>query len=217
MNILFILVSILALFDRFFLGDSITRRKKKTDKLLSSVWTMKFGRAITDVLWMITARMIIVGTNFSLWTVMWCTSNFIQERFRFKYCLNIDVRRAHYDMHRRIGIWVHGVGTVLHVLLIFLPPLIDKGSKLYYYETLEYNWKVFCDPTVYRYNGAKVPNMNENGVYVMFDEVFRVITTLTVFWVLFPLSRSNKFLRFSYNLAMLAHILATLIFIINSL
>ena len=115
-------------------------------------------------------------------------------------------------IHRLVGIFMIGIPSVLHVLIIFLPPLVDKSQLTYsppstfnYSDQLgNLNWSKPWDP-------AAVENWTFNdecGVHLTSDELYRFFLMIALFCLIFPLTRSRFLNRRSYSTAIALHLFA---------
>ena len=183
--IVFLVVTILCVVDRFVLkGDVILRR---TGKLPKRLWGTNLGETATNVVWAITARMIITSQNLMFYTMLWCLPNFICEIA--PNWITIDgIRSVHSRIHTFAGIFLMAIPSLAHVLVIFVPSLID-GTELKYYppSTFNYstypdhlNWTKFWDPAAvqgWTFNDHK-------GVHLTSDEVYRFMLIIVIFCII---------------------------------
>ena len=216
--IVFLVVTILCVVDRFVLkGDMILRR---TGKLPKRLWGTNLGETATNVVWAVTARMIITSQNLMFYTMLWCLPNFICEIA--PNWITIDgIRSVHSRIHTFAGIFLMAIPSLAHVLVIFVPPLID-GTELKYYppSTFNYstypdhlNWTKFWDP-------AAVQGWTFNdhrGVHLTSDEVYRFMLIIVIFCIFVPLSRSHYANQRSYSLAMALHVFAGIWYAIDNI
>ena len=205
----FLLGTALCLADHFVRkGDVMFGRSGKHP---SRIWGTNFGETLTNIVWAVTARVIITSQNMMFYTTLWCFPNMLSEIAPRWVTVN-GIRDVHLKMHRLIGIFLIAIPSVAHVLVIFVPPLID-GTSLKYYppSTFNYskspdhlNWSTFWDP-------AAVNNFTFNdhtGVHLTSDEIYRLVLMIVLFCFLFPLSRSEYLNNRSYSVAIGLHVLA---------
>ncbi|XP_022792345.1 uncharacterized protein LOC111331484 isoform X2 [Stylophora pistillata] len=216
--IVFLVSTALCVIDRFVLkGDMVLGRSGKLPKRL---WGNHLGETATNVVWAITARMIITSQNLMFYTMMCCLPNFICETA--PNWITIDgIRNVHSRIHAFAGIFLLAIPSVAHVLLIFVPPLID-GTQLLYYppSTFNYskypdhlNWTKFWDPAAlqgWTFNDHK-------GVHLTSDEIYRFMLVIVIFCLIVPLSRSNYANKRSYSLAMALHVFAGIWYAIDNI
>lgn len=198
-------------------GDVILGR---SGKLPSRLWGTRFGETLTNVVWAVTARVIITAQNMMFYTTLWCFPNFLSEVAPRWLSIN-GIRDVHLKMHRMTGIFLIAIPSLAHVLVIFVPPLID-GTQLKYYPPSSFNyskspdhlnWSTFWDP-------AAVHNWSFNdyrGVHLTADEIYRFVLTIVIFCFLFPLSRSEYLNNRSYSTAMALHVLAGILYAIDNI
>ena len=207
--IVFLVVTALCIVDHFVLkGDVVLGRSGKLPKRL---WGTNIGETITNVVWAVTARLIITSQNLMFYTMLWCFSNFISE-VAPKWITIDGIREVHSRMHTFAGIFLIAIPSLAHVLVIFVPPLID-GTDLKYYPPSTFNfsksrdhlnWSKFWDP-------AAVQGWTFNdhtGVHLTADEIYRFTLMIVIFCFFFPLSRSHYANQRSYSLAMALHVFA---------
>ena len=216
--IIFTIVTTLCVVDRFILkGDVVLGRTAKFPKRL---WGTNIGETITNIVWGVTARMIITSQNLMFYTMLWCFPNFISEIAPNWITLN-GIRAVHSRIHTFAGVFLMAIPSLAHVLVIFVPPLID-GTKLKYYppSTFNYskypdhlNWSEFWDP-------AAVQGWTFNdhtGVHLTADEMYRFMIVVVIFCIFVPLSRSHYANHRSYSLAMALHIFAGIWYAIDNI
>ena len=204
--------------DHFVLkGDVVLGRGGKLPRRL---WGTNIGETITNIVWAVTARLIITSQNLMFYTMMWCLPNFINE-IAPRWITMDSIREVHVRIHRLAGIFLIAIPSLAHVLVIFLPPLVD-GTALKYYppSTFNYssysdhlNWSEFWDP-------AAVQNWTFNdhtGVHLTADEIYRFMVIIVLFCFFFPLSRSNYATQRSYSLAMALHLFAGVWYAIDNI
>lgn len=128
---------------------------------------------------------------------------------------------VHKKVHRIVGIVLIGVPSVAHVLLVFLPPLVDK-TKLVYHPPTSFNyskqfghlnWTKFWDPAAV--SGLQMNDVD--GVHMTLDEIYRLLLMFLLFGVLFPLSRSFYLNRRSYSLALMIHSIAAIWYAVDNI
>lgn len=216
--IVFVISTALCVIDRFALrGDMILGRSGKFPKKL---WGTHLGETTTNVVWAITARLIITSQNLMFYTMMSCLPNLICEIA--PNWVTIDgIRNVHTRIHTFAGIFLLAIPSLAHVLIIFLPPLID-GTQLKYYppSTFNYskypdhlNWTKFWDPAAvqgWTFNDHK-------GVHLTSDEIYRFMLVIVIFCLFVPLSRSNYANKRSYSLAMALHVFAGIWYAIDNI
>ena len=216
--IVFLIVTTLCIVDHFVLkGDMVLGRSGKLPKRL---WGTNIGETITNVVWAVTARILITSQNLMFYTMLWCFSNFIAE-IAPKWITIDGIREVHTRMHTFAGIFLIAVPSLAHVLVIFVPPLID-GTELKYYppSTFNYsnspdhlNWSKFWDP-------AAVSGWTFNdhrGVHLTSDEIYRFVLMIVIFCFFFPLSRSHYANQRSYSLAMALHAFAGIWYAVDNI
>ena len=216
--IVFLVLTTLCVVDHFVLqGDAVLKRGGKLPK---RIWGTNLGETITNVVWAVTARLIITSQNLMFYTMLWCFPNFIAET-----CpgwLTVEgIREVHVRIHRLAGIFLIAIPSLAHVLVIFVPPLID-GTALKYYPPSNFNyssspghlnWSKIWDP-------AAVQGWTFNdhtGVHLTSDEIYRFVLMIVLFCLLFPLSRSNYLNHRSYSLAMTLHAFAGIWYAIDNI
>lgn len=216
--IVFLAVTVLCVVDHFVLkGDVVLKRG---GKLPRRIWGTNIGETVTNIVWAVTARLIITSQNLMFYTMLWCFPNFISEVA--PRWITIDgIRDVHVRIHRFAGIFLIAIPSLAHVLVIFLPPLVD-GTALKYYppSTFNYssysdhlNWSKFWDP-------AAVQDWTFNdhtGVHLTSDELYRFALMIVLFCIFFPLSRSNYANQRSYSLAMTLHVIAGIWYAIDNI
>ena len=208
---LFWLVSILSII--FAVGDRLAVKWTDGDYIMQRDSrntypdTEKPGRAITEWFWIISARTMIVSLNISFITVMWMFPNFLEEAA--PRWLDMDVRHSNLVIHKFAGIWLNGVVTVIHVVLLFLPTLLDGTTKELVYDGFDFsNW---WDPCVRNFSSF----ISKDLVIYTWDELFRLVLAILVFCIMMPVSRADWMLYKSYSLAMGIHALAGFLFMID--
>ena len=189
-------------------------------KRVGRIWGIKFGETVTNVVWAVTARLIITTQNLMFYTTLWCIPNIISEYAPSFISIN-GIRDIHIKIHRIAGIFLIGVPSLAHVLVIFVPPLIDN-TKLTYSPPSDFNysnqlghlnWTKFWDP-------AAVENWTFNdstGVHLTSDEIYRLALMIGLFCVLFPLTRSSFLNDRSYSLAIGLHAFAGVWYAIDNI
>ena len=100
--IVFLVLTTLCVVDHFVLqGDAVLKRGGKLPK---RIWGTNLGETITNVVWAVTARLIITSQNLMFYTMLWCFPNFIAET-----CpgwLTVEgIREVHVRIHRLAGIF----------------------------------------------------------------------------------------------------------------
>ena len=216
--IVFLMVTTLCIVDHFGLnGDVVLGRSGKLPK---SLWGTNIGETITNVVWAVTARLIITSQNLMFYTMMWCFPNFISE-IAPNWITMEGIRDVHSRIHTFAGIFLIAIPSLAHVLVIFVPPLID-GTELKYYppSTFNYstyldhlNWTKFWDPAAvqgWTFNDHK-------GVHLTADEIYRFVLMIILFCFFFPLTRSNYANQRSYSLAMALHVFAGIWYAIDNI
>ena len=214
----FLVVTTLCIIDHFVLkGDVVLGRSGKLPK---RIWGTNIGETITNVVWAITARLIITSQNLMFYTMLWCFSNFISE-IAPKWITMNGIREVHSRIHTVAGIFLIAIPSLAHVLVIFVPPLID-GTELKYYPPSTFNfskypdhlnWSKFWDP-------AAVQGWTFNdhtGVHLTADEIYRFVLMIVIFCFFFPLSRSNYANQRSYSLAMALHVFAGIWYAVDNI
>ena len=216
--IVFLVVTILCVVDHFVLkGDIVLKRGGKLPRRL---WGTNIGETITNIVWAITARIIITSQNLMFYTMLWCFPNFISE-ISPRWLTMDGIRDAHLRIHRFAGIFLIAISSLAHVLVIFLPPLVD-GTALKYYPLSTFNfsrspghlnWSKFWDP-------AAVQGWTFNdhtGVHLTSDEIYRFVLMIVLFCLIFPLSRSHYANQRSYSLAMTLHVFAGIWYAVDNI
>ena len=216
--IVFTIVTTLCVIDRFVLkGDVVLGRAAKSPKRL---WGTNIGETATNVVWGVTARMIITSQNLMFYTMLWCFPNFISEIAPNWIALD-GIRAVHSRIHTFAGVFLMAIPSLAHVLVIFVPPLID-GTKLKYYPPSTFNfskypdhlnWSEFWDP-------AAVQGWTFNdhtGIHLTADEIYRFMIIIVIFCIFVPLSRSHYANHRSYSLAMALHIFAGIWYAIDNI
>ena len=157
-------------------------------------------------IWMITARTLLVSLNMSFFTVMWMIPNFMEEAAP-KF-LDMDIRHSNLAIHKFTGIWLNGVPTMLHVIVLFLP-WADGNSVTFFYDGFDFsNW---WDPCVKPFSAFS----HEDGANYTWDEIFRLVLIIIVFCIMMPISRADWMLGKSYSTAMIIHSVAGLAFMVD--
>ncbi|XP_078378687.1 uncharacterized protein LOC144661740 [Oculina patagonica] len=216
--IVFLVLTTLCIVDHFVLkGDVVLGR---SGKLPGRLWGTNIGETLTNIVWAVTARLLITSQNLMFYTMLWCFSNFISE-VAPKWITIDGIREVHSRMHTFAGIFLIAIPSLAHVLVIFVPPLID-GTDLKYYppSTFNYsnspghmNWSKFWDP-------AAVQGWTFNdhtGVHLTADEIYRFVLMIVIFCLFFPLSRSNYANQRSYSLAMALHVFAGIWYAVDNI
>lgn len=214
----FLLVTTLCIVDHFiFNGDVVLGRSGKLPK---RIWGTNIGETLTNVVWAVTARLIITSQNLMFYTMMWCLPNFISEVT--PNWITVDgIREVHSRMHTFAGIFLMAVPSLAHVLVIFVPPLID-GTELKYYPPSTFNYSTSPDHLNWTkpWDPAAVEGWTFNdhkGVHLTSDEIYRFVLMIVLFCFFFPLSRSNYANQRSYSLAMALHIFAGIWYAIDNI
>ena len=205
----FLLLTTLCIVDHFVLkGDIVLERKRELPKRM---WGTKIGETVANIVWAVTARLIIPSQNLMFYTMLWCFPNFLSE-IAPKWIRINGIRDVHVRIHRFAGVFLVAIPTLAHVFTIFVPPLVD-GTALNYYPPSMFNyssspdhlnWSTFWDP-------AAIPGWiynDHNGVHLTSDEIYRFVNIIALFCIIFPLSRSQYVNRRSYSLAMALHVFA---------
>ncbi|KAK2548788.1 hypothetical protein P5673_030931 [Acropora cervicornis] len=205
----FLLLTTLCIVDHFVLkGDVVLGRGGKRPKL---IWGTNIGETATNIVWAVTARLIITSQNLMFYTMLWCFPNFLSE-IAPKWIRINGIRDVHVRIHRFAGIFLIAIPSLAHVLVIFVPPLVD-GTALKYYPPSMFNyssspdhlnWSTFWDPAAvhgWTFN-------DHTGVHLTADEIYRFVLMIVLFCIFFPLSRSQYVNRRSYSLAMALHVFA---------
>ena len=133
----------------------------------------------------------------------------------------IGIRDTHLKVHRLVGIFMVAIPTLIHVLIIFLPPLVDKSQLTYsppwmfnYSSQLGHlNWTKPWDP-------AAVTNWTFNdkcGVHLTSDELYRFFLMIGLFCFVFPLTRSKFLNKRSYSFAIALHLFAGVWYAIDNI
>ena len=192
---------IVTLWDRLWItetdGDLIVKRGSRTFIPKS---TSKWGDWVTSWVWIITSRTLIVSLNMSFVTVMWILPNYLDEAL--PSFIDSDIRHSNLQIHKFSGIWLNGVAIVLHVVLLFLPTVLDGTPLQLMSDGFDFNeWWDPCIVTFKRY-------INDTVIYFTYDEIFRLLLSLLCFLVLMPLSRADWMLSKSYSVAMAVHAFA---------
>ncbi|XP_066910553.1 uncharacterized protein [Clytia hemisphaerica] len=215
---LFTLITILCIVDRFVMkGDVVLERKGKR---VWKLWGENIGQTITNVIWGITARLIITSQNLMFYTTLWCIPNLIIEKAP-RFLVIAGIRDIHIKMHRLAGIFLIGIPSLAHVLVIFLPPLVDRTQLTYsppsrFNYSQQYgnlNWTKIWDP-------AAVENWTFNdskGVHLTSDEIYRLLLMVALFCLIFPLTRSQFLNNRSYSLAIAIHAFAGVWYAIDNI
>ena len=214
----FLLSTLLCIIDHFVRnGDVVLGR---SGKLPARIWGTHFGETLTNIVWAVTARLIITSQNMMFYTMLWCFPNTLSE-IAPRWLKFNGIRDIHLKVHRLTGVFLIAIPSVVHVLVIFVPPLID-GTQLKYYppSTFNYskspdhlNWSTFWDP-------AAVHNWTFNdhrGVHLTADEIYRFVLMIVMFCFLFPLSRSEYLNSRSYSTAITIHTLAGIWYAIDNI
>ena len=205
---MFLLLTTLCVVDHFVLkGDIVLERGRKRPYL---IWGTNIGETAANIVWAVTARLIIPSQNLMFYTMLWCFPKFLSEIapkwLRINGICDVRVR-----IHRFAGIFLIAIPTLAHVLAIFVLPLVD-GTALKYYPPSMFNyssypdhlnWSTFWDPAAV--NGWIFNDYN--GVHLTADEIYSFVPTIALFCIFFPLSRSQYVNRRSYSLAMVLHVL----------
>ncbi|XP_057311384.1 uncharacterized protein LOC130649170 [Hydractinia symbiolongicarpus] len=214
----FTVVTILCIVDRFvYTGDCVLKRKGKT---VSRLWGDNFGQTLTNVVWGVTARLITTSQNLMFYTTLWCLPNMMTE-IAPRFLKITRIRDIHIKAHRIAGIFLIGIPSLAHVLVIFLPPLIDRTELTYsppshfnFSNQLGHlNWTKWWDP-------AAVENWSFNdksGVHLTSDEIYRLLLMIILFCFLFPLSRSSYLNDRSYSFAIALHAFAGVWYAIDNI
>uniref|UniRef100_A0A7S1G3Y1 Uncharacterized protein n=1 Tax=Bicosoecida sp. CB-2014 TaxID=1486930 RepID=A0A7S1G3Y1_9STRA len=201
-----------AVVDRFVgSGDVLLRRKGRStmvaDLLPGGSQPARLGQFVTEMVWWVTSRQMIVAQNFLFFTACWCMPNAMAEMAPRWLELG-DMRATHVGLHRHIGIWHLAVPAVLHVLVLFLPALVD-GTPMVFWDD-GHNWNEWWDPAVRRFKAFATPTATN---YTS-DEIFRLLGTLATFGVLMPLSMARRARVRSrrYSVAMMLHVVGAVWF-----
>lgn len=214
----FLMMTTLCIVDHFvFNGDVVLGR---SGKLPNRIWGTNIGETLTNVVWAVTARLIITSQNLMFYTMMWCLPNFISE-VAPNWIIMEGIREVHSRMHTFAGIFLIAVPSLAHVLVIFVPPLID-GTELKYYPPSTFNYSTFPDHLNWTkpWDPAAVEGWTFNdhkGVHLTSDEIYRFVLMIVLFCFFFPLSRSNYANQRSYSLAMALHVFAGIWYAIDNI
>ena len=214
----FLLLTTLCIVDHFVLnGDVVLGRGGKRPKL---IWGKNTGETAANIVWAVTARVIITSQNLMFYTMLWCFPNFLSE-IAPKWITINGIRDVHVRVHRFAGIFLIIIPTLAHVLVIFVPPLVD-GTALKFYPPSHFNyssypdhlnWSTFWDPAAvqgWTFN-------DQTGVHLTADEIYRFANIIVLFCILFPLSRSQYVNQRSYSLAMALHVFAGIWYAIDNI
>ena len=169
---------------------------------------------------MITARIILASQNLMFWTALWCIPNIMIE-YAPRWLKIREIRQVNIKVHKIAGIFLVAIPSVVHVLLIFVPPLIDRVPLQYFppssfnYSTHSdgLNWTKWWDPAAYsnwKFNDAR-------GVRIGSDEIYRLVSMLLLFFFLFPLTLSRFLNTRSYSLAITLHAFAGIFYAADNL
>ena len=211
-------VTTLCIIDHFVLkGDVVLGRSGKLPKRM---WGTNLGETITNVVWAVTARLIITSQNLMFYTMLWCFSNFISE-IAPKWITMNGIREVHSRIHTFAGIFLIAIPSLAHVLVIFVPPLID-GTELKYYPPSTFNFSKYSDHLNWSkiWDPAAVQGWTFNdhtGIHLTADEIYRFVLMIVIFCFFFPLSRSNYANQRSYSLAMALHIFAGIWYAVDNI
>ena len=153
---------------------------------------------------------MVVSQNMMFYTTMWCIPNIVCEYA--PRCINTNgIRAIHLRIHRIFGIFLIGIPVVAHVLLVFLPPIVDRTKLTYsppscfnYSKLGHLNWTKFWDPAAVE----GWSTIDAHGVHLTSDELYRLILMIFLFFFLFPLSRSSFLNERSYTFAIVLHAVA---------
>ncbi|XP_068670298.1 uncharacterized protein [Montipora foliosa] len=216
--IVFLAVTTLCVVDHFVLkGDVVLGRGRRNPRL---IWGTSIGETAANIIWAVTARLIIPSQNLMFYTMLWCFPNFLSE-IAPRWITIKGIRDVHVRIHRIAGIFLIAIPTLAHVLVMFVPPLVDGTALIYYppsafnYSTYpdHLNWSTFWDPAAvhdWTYN-------DHNGVHITSDEIYRLVLMIALFCIFFPLSRSQYVNQRSYSLAMALHAFAGIWYAIDNI
>ncbi|XP_068716302.1 uncharacterized protein [Montipora foliosa] len=216
--IVFLAFTTLCIVDHFVLkGDVVLGRGGKNPRL---IWGTNIGETATNIVWAVTARLLITSQNLMFYTMLWCFPNSLSE-IAPRWITIKGIRDVHFRIHRFAGIFLIAIPSLAHVLVIFVPPLVD-GTALKYYppSTFNYstypdhlNWSTFWDPAAvhgWTFN-------DHNGVHLTVDEIYRFVLMIVLFCIFFPLSRSHYVNQRSYSLAIALHVFAGIWYAIDNI
>ena len=137
---------------------------------------VNWGMTITNYIWAFTARTLIVAQNLMFYTTLSCIPNILVE-IAPRWIVTNGIRDTHIKIHRLCGIFLVGIPAVAHVLLIFLPAMVDK-TKLHVHFPSEFNyskqpfglnWTRLYDPAAV--DGFRMSR--DDGVHITTDEVMK--------------------------------------------
>ena len=109
-----------------------------TGKRLSKLWSGNIGQVICAVLWAVSGRLAITAQNVMFYTVLWCLPNMFFEHAPTWIAVR-GIRDIHIKMHRFCGKWFVAIPAVIHVLIVFVPPVVDH-TELTYHPPWEFNY-----------------------------------------------------------------------------
>ena len=206
----YIMSFVWVLVDRFWLsqthGDMLMRRASR-DKYPKYRGPDKIGAYVTEWFWITTARTLIVSLNMAFYTVMWILPNFLEEAA--PSFIDMDVRHSNWQVHKFAGIWLNGLVTVLHCGLLLAPWAIDGTPLNMLKDGIDFDdW---WDPFIRTFKDY----IEDGQVVFSADEVFRLVLSIFVFCILFPISRADWMMYRSYSVAMGIHAAAGFAFMID--
>ena len=107
-------------------------------KLPSKLWGVNVGETLGNVLFAATGRIIIPSTNIMFFSAMWCIPNMFFE-LAPKWVAVTGIRDIHMKMHRIVGVFMVALPTIVHVMTIFVPPLVDKTQLTFNFSHSNYS------------------------------------------------------------------------------
>lgn len=150
----------------------------------------KIGEKITNVVWAVTARMIITSQNSMFYTMLWCFPNFIREIAPNWIALD-GIRDVHWRIHMFAGVCLMVIPSLVHVLVISSPPLID-GTKLKCYPKSTFNhrkypdyqnWSEFWDPAAVQsrtFTDLSCVHLTADKIYLFMIDIIVIFCILSL-------------------------------------
>ena len=188
-------------------------------KLPSKLWGTNVGETIGNIIFAATGRIIIPSTNMMFFSAMWCFPNLFFE-LAPKWIAVSGIRDIHMKMHRIVGVFMVAIPTLIHIVGIFVPPLVDRTELTLNYSHSMYsdlpgklNWAQIWDPVAvdfehWTYNDAL-------GVHITSDEVYRFSLMIVIFFIFFPLTQTNYLNKRSFSFAIVLHIFAAVVYALD--
>ena len=168
-------------------------------------WTVP----LFDVLSRISGRLIITATSLEFLTVCRCSWNFLASSsipWLRRYLNNWQ--QDNITLHK-LGGWIIGVCTVIHVWSFFLPSIFNGfTNRLIMQEPFSWPFQITT--------GMSSVMIAEKYVNWSFDDVWRLFWMTVMLCALIPLTRAAKALAFNYSAMMWLHVFVAVIYFIDS-